>query len=133
MNMQVEYAGKRSFKVKVRQHEFVTDLPEKAGGGDTAPTATEIFIGSLAACAGLYAARYLETAKLDPAGLTVGVDWDFHETKKTVGHIYLTVKAPNADLGARKKALLAAAGQCVIHNTMKEYPDMKISVEGRDG
>ena len=130
MDMKVEYAGKRAFRVKVRGHEFTTDLPEKYGGEDKAPNATETFIGAFGACVALFAARYLETAKFDPSGLAVDIDWDFHPEKKQVGYINMKIKTPNADLGPRKKALLAAAGQCTIHNTLLEYPDVNITLEG---
>jgi len=131
MDMKVEYTGKRSFRVKVRDHQFQTDLPEKFGGDNKAPNATETFIGALGACVALYAARYIETAKLDPSGLSVDMEWDFDEKKKKVGYVNMKINAPNADLGPRKKALIAAAGQCTLHNTLREHPEINITLEGQ--
>ena len=130
METKVEFAGKRSFKVKTRDHEIITDLPEKGGGDNKASTPTELFIASIGACIGLYVARYLETAKLDPKGLSVGLDWWFDEGKTRVGQIDISICAPNAVLGHRKRAVIAAAQKCVIHKTLHDNPDLRIRVEG---
>lgn len=130
MNMKVEFSGKRKFTIKIREHEITTDLPEKQGGDNTAPTPTELFVSSLGACVGLYVSRYLETAKLDPSGLSINMDWDFSENKKKVGYVNFSISAPKAVLGQRKRAVLLAAEQCLVHNTLRDNPDMRISVEG---
>lgn len=129
MKAHLELEGKRRFVVKVRDFEVATDLPEKSGGGNTAPTPSELFVSSLAACAGVYAASYLSTAGFKAEGLSIDVDWDMSaEGKKRIAKIDLTINVPNAELGERKRALLAAAEQCVIHNTLVEPPEIKISV-----
>ena len=130
MNMDIEYSGKRDFKVKVRGHEIKMDLPERLGGDDTAPTPTECFMASLGACACLFAVRYMETAKLDPNGLAMKMDWEFNEEKTGIKRISMCFSVPNAVLGARKNALIKAAEQCVLHNSLRDHPDMEISVEG---
>lgn len=121
--------GERRFVVKVRDFEVATDLPERSGGGNTAPTPSELFVSSLAACAGVYAVSYLNTAGFKAEGLSIDVDWDIaEEGKKRISRVDLTVKVPNADLGERKKALLAAAKQCVIHNTLVDPPEVNIEI-----
>ena len=128
--VKVKFVEKKKFAVKVRGHEFFTDLPERLEGDDTAPTPTELFISSLGACVGLYAVRYLQTAKLNPEGLIVDLDWDFHKEKSSVGEVKMTIKAPKADVGKRDKALIAAAKKCTIHNTLKNCPEMEIKLDG---
>jgi uncharacterized OsmC-like protein len=129
-NAKINYLEKRKFKIEIGGHEVITDLPEKAGGDDSAPTPSELFIASIGSCASLFAARYLETAKLNPAGLSVNIDWDFSEDTSRIASIAISINVPNAVLGARKKAVIAAAEKCVIHNTLKNYPEIKIDVEG---
>ncbi|MGB2662252.1 MAG: OsmC family protein [Candidatus Omnitrophota bacterium] len=130
MEVKVEYLGKRKFKVIARGHEVMTDLPEKGGGEDSAPTPSELFIGSIGSCAALYVARYLETAKLDPEGLSVDMDWEFSEDKSKISRVNMNIRVPNAELGARKKAVVAAANKCVIHQTLHDCLEININVEG---
>ena len=126
----IKYSAKRKFKIEIRDHKVITDLPERAGGDDSAPTPSELFIASIGSCAALFAVRYLETAKLNPEGLSVNINWDFSEDSSRIASIPISINVPNAVLGARKKAVVAAAEKCVIHNTLKNYPEVKIDVEG---
>jgi putative redox protein len=116
--------------VKIRGHEFITDIPVEKGGKDAGPTPTELFVASIGACVGLYGARYLRTAKLDPSGLSMKIDWDFSEDNKRVGRIDVAVSVPNAELGERKRALILAMEKCVIHNTLHDPPEIKIDIVG---
>ena len=131
MKTRIEFIGKHNFKIKSGEHEIVTDLPEKMGGNDTGPTPVELFIGALGSCAGFFAVGYLQTAGLNPEGLSVDLDWDFDEKKTRVGRISATITVPNATLGAREKALVAAAEKCIIHSTIQNPPEIKFSVKER--
>lgn len=128
MKLQVEYQGKKRFKTIVRGHEVITDVPEKLGGEDAGPTATELFISSLASCVGLYAVSYMNVAKLNAEGLKVEIDWNFSEDYKRVEKIDVNVVVPNAELGKRERALYAAVKKCVIHNTLHNAPEMNIEI-----
>ncbi len=130
MRINIGVNGNRSFKISTRGHEFFTDLPVSSGGLDKAPTPSEVFIGSIGACMALYALRYLETAKLDTRGLSVEVDWDYDQTKTKIGRIDAVIKAPNTAVGARKKAVIAAAEKCFLHNTIHDFPAITTSFEG---
>ena len=127
--MNIAFEGKRKFVSKVRGHEVVTDLPEPKGGDDAGPTPPELCVISLGTCIGVYAVSYLETAKLDPAGLGINIDWDYSVDKKRIGKVKVDITVPNAELGARKKGLLAAVDQCIIHNTFREHPEIEIEIK----
>lgn len=130
MKMNIAFEGKRSFKTVVRGHEIRTDLPVDSGGDDTAPTPPELFVASLGTCIGIYATSYLKTANLNGEGLTIDIDWEFGPNKQKIDKIQVSISVPNADLGPRKKALLAAAESCLIHNTLREHPDINIDIQG---
>ena len=131
MGVKILYNGGKSFSIRVGEHEILTDLPEEFGGADKGPTPTELFIGSLGACAALFAVRYLQTAQLDPEGLSAELVWDINKEKKCVEKVDILINTPKAELGARKKALQIAAGKCVIHNTLNEHPVVNIDVKGQ--
>lgn len=129
MEMNISFEGKRSFKTVVRGHEIRTDLPQEQGGDDKAPTSSELFIASLGTCIGIYVASYMRTVNLNSEALTVNIDWEFAPNHKKIAQIKVSISVPNADLGERKKALLAAAEKCVIHNTLREYPNIDIDIK----
>ena len=57
--MDVRHVSGESYEVSVRGHRVIVDQPADAGGQDTAPTPTELFVASLATCVAFYAGRYL--------------------------------------------------------------------------
>lgn len=122
--IKVEFKGKKSFISRVRGHVIVSDLPADKGGEDSAPTAPELFVASIASCMGIYVASYLKTAGLDPEGLSLDVEWDMDQEKKKIGYVKVNISVPGEDPGARKKAILAAAEKCLLHSTLKNAPEI---------
>jgi putative redox protein len=129
--VKVDFIGKRKFKATVRDHEVIIDLPEESGGDDTAPTPSELFIMSLGSCVALFVSRYLETAKLNAEGLSVDLECRFSDDKTRMSDIGISINVPKAVLGARKKAVLAVAEKCAIHNTLHRSPEIKMNVESK--
>ena len=57
--MDVRFVSGEAYEVAVRGHRVLVDQPADAGGEDSAPTPTELFVASLATCVAFYAGRYL--------------------------------------------------------------------------
>jgi len=129
VKLKIDLLDKNKFKADIRGHEIIADLPVEKGGGDTAPTPTEIFIFSLGSCAVLFASRYLETAGLNAEGLSLDIDWEYARDPSRVGKIDMEVTVLNAELGARRKALLKAIDKCVVHKTLKVQPEINIEIK----
>jgi len=53
----VRHLGGDRLGISVRAHELFADQPVGEGGEDSAPTPTELFLASLAACVAFYAER----------------------------------------------------------------------------
>jgi len=57
--MDIRFVAGEAYEVTVRGHRLVVDQPADAGGQDSAPTPTELFLASLATCVAFYAGRFL--------------------------------------------------------------------------
>lgn len=122
------HAGE-AYEIQVRGHRVLVDQPLDAGGADTAPTPTELFVGSLAACVAFYAGRYLSRHGYGRDGLEVTASYGMATDRRTrVGTIRIAVRPP-ADLPQdRWPALRAVAAHCTVHNTLINAPDVVIDV-----
>ena len=56
--VRVDHKEGDRFEIEIRQHVLSVDQTAAEGGEDTAPTPTELFVGSLASCVGFYARRF---------------------------------------------------------------------------
>lgn len=125
----VRFVDGESYEVSVREHRVLVDQPPEAGGGDAAPTPTELFVASLAACVAFYAGRYLTRHGYSRDGLAVRAGFDMASDRPArVSGIRLTIQAP-ADLPAgRRPALLAVASHCTVHNSLSVPPSVAVEL-----
>ncbi len=79
----------------VRGHRIHSDQPVEDGGGDTAPTPSEIFVAGLAGCVAFYAERFLRRHELGTDGLQVSCSYRWAENPHRIGEIEVSVDAPS--------------------------------------
>jgi putative redox protein len=123
----VRHLGGDRLRIQVRGHELLTDQPVEEGGEDTAPTPTELFLASLAACVEFYAERFLRRHELPTEGLAVTCDWEWAHSPMRVGRVELTVDAPGL-LPERYQAFERVIEHCTIHNTLRQPPEVRFKV-----
>jgi uncharacterized OsmC-like protein len=121
-----QLAGDR-LGIEVRGHRLFTDQPVEDGGGDTAPTPTELFIAGLAACVAYYAERFLRRHQLSTTGLAVTARWTWGSSPTRVAGIELTVDAPGVP-AANREAFTRVIDHCTIHNTLRQPPEVHFRV-----
>lgn len=126
----VEHVDGDVYEIHVRGHHLTVDQPVDAGGTDKAPTPTELFAASLAACVSFYAGRYLDRHGDDRTGLCVHADFDMATDRPArVAAIRVTIDPPVGFPTERIPALTAVAGHCTLHNTLLNPPEVTITVE----
>jgi putative redox protein len=116
------------FTIAVRHHLLRVDQPLKDGGADHAPTPTELFVSSLAACVAFYVRRFLHRHGLATEGLVVDAIHSFATNPARVGSITIAIRLPNAVPDERHPALLAVARHCAVHNTLQQPPEVRIDL-----
>lgn len=115
----VQHVDGEIFEIDVRGHRLFVDQPLRDGGTDTAPTPTELFVSSLAACVAFYARRYLVRHHLPTAGLGARAEYAFASNPTRVGEIVVYLRVPDGVPEDRLAALLAMARHCTVHNTLE--------------
>jgi uncharacterized OsmC-like protein len=119
------------FEIDVRGHQVWVDQPrrEDRGSGEAGPTPTELFVASLAACVGYYAAAFLRRQGLPYQGLRVDCDWAMRASQPArVGRVELRVTPPGAVPAELRAALHAAMEECTVHNSLRQPPPVTVSL-----
>jgi uncharacterized OsmC-like protein len=124
--LHVDHLEGDRFEIGIRGHRVTVDQPVGMGGQDTAPTPTELFIGSLAACVAFYARRYLARHGLPTEGLAVEAAYEMATRPSRVSSVRLDLQLPAGVPESRREALLAVASHCTVHNTLTAEPDVAI-------
>ena len=127
--MDVRFVAGEAYEVAVRGHRVLADQSAEAGGQDAAPTPTELFVASLAACAAFYAGRYLTRHGYSRDGLAVSADYEMAADRPArVASIRMTVRPPDDLPAERWPALRAVATHCTVHNTLAVRPAVSIDL-----
>lgn len=124
----VRHLGGDRFGIGVRDHEVVVDQPLTLGGEDTAPTPTELFVGSLTACVAFYARRYLSRHDLPVEGLEVTAEYRADTKPSRVSDVDIRIRLPEGVPEERVAALLAVASHCTVHNSLTAPPAVTVGV-----
>jgi uncharacterized OsmC-like protein len=126
--LRVDHLAGDRFAIAVRGHEVLVDQPLAAGGDDTAPTPTELFVASLASCVGFYARRYLARHDIDADGLAVEASYEMGSRPARVSEIEISVQAPPGLPATRREALLAVVSACTVHSSITTPPRIALAL-----
>jgi uncharacterized OsmC-like protein len=127
--MEVSFIDGESYEIAVRGHRVRVDQPADAGGGDSAPTPTELLVASLASCVAFYAGRYLTRHGHARTGLTVSASYELATDRPArVSAIRISMKVPTDLPEERWPALAAVAKHCTVHNTLDNPPDVAVEL-----
>ena len=128
--MEARFVAGEAYEVTVRGHRLVVDQPADAGGQDSAPTPTELFVASLASCVAFYVGRFLTRHGYSRDGLAVSAGYEMASDRPArVSSVRLAVRVP-ADLPPERwAALRAVASHCTVHNSLASPPSVSIDLQ----
>lgn len=115
----------------IGRHRVVTDQPPAGGGADSAPAPFDLFLVSLATCAGLYAARFLDARGLDRTGLAVElVERRDPSEPGRVTEIELRLTLPAGFPEKYREAITRAVDQCAVKRHLDRPPRLATVLAG---
>jgi ribosomal protein S12 methylthiotransferase accessory factor len=127
MDIQVTFPGGKRVDAQVGEFVVRTDQPVDAGGGGSAPAPFDLFLASLATCAGIYVVGFCQARNIptDHVRLVQRVDSD-PETKRP-RHITLEVHVP-ADFPPKyREAVAHAAAACKVKKVLADPPGFDVT------
>jgi uncharacterized OsmC-like protein len=129
-SLRVVHRSNDRFDVIIGPFYLSVDQPTSAGGNDTAPTPTELFVASLAACQAFYAQRFLRRHAVE-GDVTITASWSMAERPARVSRVQMHIDAPHlpAGLGPR---LMKVVEHCTVHNTLRQPPEIVVELDGND-
>lgn len=120
------HQGGQRFAIRIRGHELIVDQPPSAGGADTGPSPTELFVASLVGCVAHYGHSFLARHGI-VAALGAEADWWVDLGAERLTRAVIRVQAPSlpAELAAGFRTVVE---HCLVHNTLREEPGVAIEV-----
>ena len=130
--MKVTFPGGLAVDAHCKGHLIHTDQPEKSGGGDTGPAPFDLFLASIATCAGFYALRFCEKRGFPAEELAVTLEPVRDPENKRVATIRIEVHLPQGFPDKYHSAVLRAIDQCAVKRHIVNPPDFDVQIAGSD-
>ena len=117
-----------NYKIDVEYKGFTvkTDQPVRDGGDGTASSPFDLFLVSLAACAGYYALAFCKERKIPTAGLAVTMITERGEVSKMIDKISIAVTAPAGFPEIYRAALIKSVDHCTVKAHILRPPQFEI-------
>jgi putative redox protein len=126
MEITVGFPGGARVNANLRSFKIETDQPVKYGGDDAAPAPFELFLTSLATCAGYYVLIFCEKRNIpmDDIQLIQKMEWD--KKTKMLSKISMEIKLPHDFPEQYSSAVVRAAESCSIKKHLEKPPSFEI-------
>lgn len=124
----ISFPGGVKVAAQVDGQLVVTDQPVDSGGEASAAAPMDLFMASMATCAGYFALRFCQIRNIDVSGLELNMVCTKSDEKKLYTDFTLQVRLP-ADFPAKyKDSLLRAMDQCTVKRHFVEPPTVRSEV-----
>lgn len=120
--IEVRFPGGRKVEATFDGYHVVTDQPASSGGEGTAPSPFDLFLASVAACAGFYALRFCQERNLDTDGLKLSMETERDASRKKIVKLKIAIDLPESFPERYREALLRSVGQCPVKRHLEEPP-----------
>lgn len=119
MRVDAEYKG---FTIK-------TDQPVYAGGEGSAPAPFDLFLASIATCAGFYVLAFCQRRGILTEEVDVVMRTEKNQETKMIETIFIEIRLPREFPEKYKDAVIRSVHQCAVEAHIKEAPAFEIETK----
>ena len=127
--VELNFPGGKRIDARVGDFTIRTDQSKKRGGEGADPEPFDLFLASLAACAGIYAWNFCQSRDLSTEGIALRMECLRDEKKKMITRIEFNLKLPAGFPEKYRAGMVRAMDLCAVKKHMLEAPEFAINVE----
>jgi ribosomal protein S12 methylthiotransferase accessory factor len=127
-DIEVTFPGGKRVDAKVGEFVVHTDQPADSGGAGSAVAPFDLFLASIATCAGIYVLGFCQARGLPTDGISLRQHADLDPTTKLPTRIRLELVLPAAFPEKYRAAVVRAAEGCKVKKTIAAAPRIEVAV-----
>ncbi|RLB27631.1 MAG: osmotically inducible protein OsmC [Deltaproteobacteria bacterium] len=125
--LEVTFPGGKRVDAKIGKFVIKTDQPIWSGGDGSAPEPFQLFLASIATCAGIYALSFCQTRQIDTNNMSLTMECEWDEEKKRYKKFAINLKLPEGFDPRYKKAIIKSMDLCAVKKHMVNPPEFLIT------
>jgi putative redox protein len=126
MEMIVNFPGGKKVDATFNGFTFRTDQAVHSGGDASAPQPFDMFLASIATCAGIYVKSFCDTRGIDTSTLEVRLRIVPDRKRGRIGTLGIDILLPEGFPEKWKKAVIRSADLCAVKQHMLEPPKFEV-------
>jgi len=124
--MSIHFPGGKRVDASYDGFEVATDQAVDSGGNGSAPEPFDLFLASIATCAGIYVLGFCQRRNIPYDGVRLIQSWEPDEKTRRITTIRIAIEVPTDFPEKYHAALVRAANQCAVKKTMENPPEFDV-------
>lgn len=130
--IEVNFPGGKRVDAAINGHVVATDQPINSGGEGSAPTPFDLFLSSIATCAGIYALGFCQSKGIDTTGLSLAMDVRRNPEVGLIDLVDLKLTLPEGFPKKYEAAIINSMNLCAVKKHMMNPPEFNIVTNSSD-
>ncbi len=126
MAMEISFPGGKRVDAEYNGRTIRTDQSESEGGGGTAPEPFDLFLASLATCAGYYVLDFCASRGIPTDRIKLLQSWERDPQNRLITQIKQEIILPDGFPTKYEKAIVRAAALCSVKKHLVQAPEISI-------
>lgn len=127
--IEVSFPGGQRVDASIREFRIQTDQSKEHGGDQSAPQPYDLFLASIATCAGIFALKFCQSRNLSTEGLGLRMDWESNPTDPAASRLVLSLRLPDGFPERYQASILKAMDLCAVKRTIETPPRFESRIE----
>jgi len=124
--MTVSFPGGKRVDALYDGFTIRTDQSPKGGGEGSAPQPFDLFLASIATCAGIYVKGYCDARGIPTENLGVEMRIERDHEQHRIGKLVLEIKLPEGFPDKHREAIIRAADLCAVKKHILDPPAFEV-------
>jgi uncharacterized OsmC-like protein len=124
--VEVLFPGGKQVNARIGAFVIHTDQSQESGGSASAPEPFDLFLASIATCAGVFALNFCHARDIPPAGLGLRMECEKDPTKKMFAHIRLHLALPRGFPDKYRSGIVRAVELCTVKRHILDSPAFEV-------
>jgi len=124
--IEVVFPGGKEVDGKIENMIIKTDQPIKDGGEGTAPEPFQLFLMSIATCAGIYALDFCQAREFETKDMTLTMNCEFDPSGRICQKLSIDLRVPAGFPEKYKKAIVRTMDLCSVKKHIINPPEFEI-------
>ena len=131
MDIRIKFSGGKRVDALLGDRVIHTDQSPEHGGEGSEPEPFELFLASLATCAGVYVLGFCQARSIPTDGIELSQHHEFDAETHRLTRVRIAISVPPSFPAKYVPALERVAAKCTVKRVIQDAPEFAIEASAR--